>query len=308
MAGRRDGRGTAGKERGLAEALGQAARRYADAHADAEGMVVTPLPDLRMMRVHAPTGVTHALYEPLVCMVLQGAKQVIACGGLHAFAAGQSLIVGVDTPVLGRVTRASRDEPYLALALGLDMGVMREVMGQAPAAAARGDALMVEDTGEAVADCALRLVRLLDRPGAVPVLRPAIVREMHYWLLAGRHGAAIRRLALADGHAGRVARAVAILRAEFARPIPVERLAAAAGMSPSSFHQHFKAVTSLSPLQFQKRLRLLEARRLMLADGLAAGRAAFAVGYESVPQFTRDYGRVFGAPPGRDVAGSRAAA
>jgi transcriptional regulator GlxA family with amidase domain len=125
------------------------------------------------------------------------------------------------------------------------MGVMREVMGQVPTTAetpsGRDDeAVFVEDTGEAVADCALRLVRLLDRLEAAPVLRPSIVKEMHYWLLAGRHGAAIRRLALPDSHAQRVARAVAVLRAEFARPVPVERLAAAAGMSPSSFHQHFK--------------------------------------------------------------------
>jgi len=131
---------------------------------------------------------------------------------------------------------------------------------------------------------------------------------MHYWLLAGQHGAAIRRLALSDSHAQRVARAVAILRAGFTRPIPVERLAAAAGMSPSSFHQHFKAVTSLSPLQFQKQLRLLEARRLMLSDGVNASRAAFQVGYESVPQFTREYARMFGASPRRDASESWTAA
>jgi AraC-like DNA-binding protein len=295
------------------EALKRAAWRYADDHADADGLVATPVEDVRMMRVRAPTGPMRAMYKPVLCLVLQGAKQLMAGEEAHSFVAGQSVIVGVDRPVVGRVTRASREEPYLAVALDLDMGVMREVMGQAPGTAETpsrhdDDALLVEDTGEAVADCALHLVRLLDRLEAVPVLRRSIVKEMHYWLLAGRHGAAIRRLALPDSHAQRVARAVAILRAEFARPVPVERLAAAAGMSPSSFHQHFKAVTSLSPLQFQKQLRLLEARRLMVGDGLSASRAAFEVGYESVPQFTREYGRMFGAPPRRDASQSRVAA
>jgi AraC-like DNA-binding protein len=137
------------------------------------------------------------------------------------------------------------------------------------------------------------------------VLQAQLVREMHYWLLMGRHGPAIRRLGWPDSHARRIGRSVALLRAEFNRPIGVERLAAEAGMSVSSFHQHFRAVTSLTPLQFHKQLRLIEARRLMAAEGLAAGRAAFAVGYESVPHFTRDYGKLFGLPPGRDMRAAR---
>jgi len=151
-------------------------------------------------------------------------------------------------------------------------------------------------------------MRLLDRPAAVPVLQAQLVREMHYWLLSGKHGAAIRRLGGPDSHAQRIARAVAVLRAEFAHPLPVERLAAVAGMSASSFHQHFRAMTSLSPLQFQKQLRLIEARRLMLAEGASASSAAFTVGYESVPQFTREYGRMFGQPPVRDMKAGRSLA
>lgn len=270
-----------------------------------------------MFRMREPSGLMRSMYKPLLCLVLQGAKQVAAGDEVHEFVAGQSLIVSADRPVVGRVVRASPDRPYLALSLDLDMGVMREVVGEigAPVApppaeppAGPRPALLVDETDEAVADCALRLTRLLDRPEAAPVLRPAIVKEMHYWLLAGRHGAAIRRLAIPDGHAERVARAVAILRAEFAQALPVERLAAAAGMSPSSFHQHFKAVTSLSPRQFQKQLRLIEARRLMTSLGLGASSTAFAVGYESVPQFTREYGRMFGAPPRRDASRGRTAA
>lgn len=296
----------------MTEALKRAVWRYADAHADAAGAVATPIRGLHMKRVHAPTPIERAIYKPVLCFILQGAKQVAAGDEVREFAAGQSLIVGVDHPMVTHIVLASRDEPYLALALELDMGVMREMMGEIAAtpepAPGRDPPLFADDTDEVVTDCATRLVRLLDRPEAVPVLRPSIVKEMHYWLLAGRHGAAIRRLAHPSGRTQRIARAVAILRADFARPLPVERLAAAAGMSRSSFNQHFKAVTSLSPRQFQKQLRLLEARRLMLSEGLAASRAAFEVGYESVSQFTREYGRMFGAPPRRDTGEGRTAA
>jgi len=162
-----------------------------------------------------------------------------------------------------------------------------------------------EQTDTEVIDAALRLMRLIERPASVPVLRTQLVREMHYWLLTGRHGAAIRRLGWPDGSVQRVARAVAVLRAEFAQPLRVERLAAVAGMSPSSFHQHFRTVTSLSPLQFQKQLRLIEARRLMLSVGMTSSSAAFAVGYQSVSQFTREYGRMFGSPPVRETRAAR---
>lgn len=296
------------------ETLAAAVRRHADAHADPDGVAATPIPGLVLMRVPGPTGLAKALYRPVLCLVLQGAKEVTAGVAVHRFAAGRSLIVGADIPVSSRVVEASRAAPYLALALALDLGVMRDVMAELAAAAppppssGRDPAILVDDTDAAVADCASRLVRLLDRPAAVPVLRAPIVTEMHYWLLAGRHGAAMRRLALPDGPAARVARAVALLRAGFAGHLPVERLAAAAGMSPSSFHQHFKAVTTLSPLQFQKHLRLLEARRLMLNEGHGATRAAFAVGYESASHFTRDYARMFGTAPSRDAGEGRAAA
>jgi AraC-like DNA-binding protein len=166
----------------------------------------------------------------------------------------------------------------------------------------------VDSTDADVADAALRLIRLLDRPAAAPVLRAQLVREAHYWLLTGRHGAAIRRLGFPNGHIQQVARAVALLRAEYASPLPVARLAEVAGMSPSSFHEHFRTVTSLSPRQFQKQLRLIEARRLMLAEGASSSSAAFRVGYESVQQFTREYARAFGLPPARDIEATKRAA
>lgn len=294
------------------EALKQAVRRYADAHANPYGLAVTPIPGFTLLRHYGPTGITHLIYRPLVCLVLQGAKEVMAAERMMQFGAGQSLLVNVDLPAISRVIRANPAEPYLALALELDMGVMRslmEEMAAQPPTPPRSEApLFVEETEAVMLDCAGRLLRLLDRPEAAPVLRQGLIREMHYWLLAGALGGTIRRLAPADGHAQRIARAVARLRQDFARPLRVETLAETAGMSASAFHLHFKSVTSISPLQFQKQLRLLEARRLMLAEGEAPSQAAFAVGYESVQHFTRDYGRMFGRPPKRDVMESRAAA
>ncbi|MET0877022.1 MAG: AraC family transcriptional regulator [Tardiphaga sp.] len=290
----------------MTEPLLDAVRRYVAAHADRAGVAQTPVPGLTTIRSTAPSGLVHAISQPLVCLVLQGSKQVAMGTESFQFNAGDSLLITADVPTVSQITRASADVPYLSLVLDLDPALIAELALQMGAASAtEGSALRMEPTDQEVADAALRLMRLLDRPEALPVLHAQRVRELHYWLLAGRHGPAIRRLGWPDGHAQRIARAVAVLRAEFTRPLPVERLAAAAGMSPSSFHQHFRAVTSLSPLQFQKQLRLIEARRLMMAEGATASSAAFAVGYESVSQFTREYGRMFGLPPGRDTEATK---
>lgn len=283
-----------------------AVARHGQRHADENGLALTPIPGLMTVRATAPSGLLHAISRPLVCLVVQGRKHVTMGMQGFAFGAGDSLLITADVPTVSQIIQASHAAPYLSLVLELDPGVIAELTAQmkAPPAGTSGP-VRVDPTDAEVADAALRLMRLLDRPAAVPVLQAQLIREVHYWLLAGRHGAAIRRLGWPDGHARRVARAVAVLRAEFARPVPVERLAAEAGMSVSAFHQHFRAVTSLSPLQFQKQLRLIEARRLMAGEGLSASSAAFAVGYESVPQFTREYGRQFGLPPARDMKVAR---
>lgn len=288
------------------DSLLDAVRRHALAHADANGIAPTPIPGLTTVRATAPSGLVYAISRPLACLVVQGAKQVTLGTRAFPFSAGDSLLITADVPTVSQITRASSGAPYLSLVLELDPAVIAELVAEMKAAPV-GDVapVRVEPTDAEVADAALRLMRLLDRPASVPVLQAQLVREKHYWLLAGRHGPAIRRLGWPDSHAQRVGKAVAVLRAEFARPLRVEHLAGVAGMSPSSFHQHFRSVTSLSPLQFQKQLRLIEARRLMQAEGLAASRAAFEVGYESVPQFTREYGRLFGLPPVRDARAAR---
>ncbi|MGJ4915302.1 AraC family transcriptional regulator N-terminal domain-containing protein [Bradyrhizobium oligotrophicum] len=284
-----------------------AVSRYAAVHADTAGIARTPIPGLTTVRATAPSELVYAISRPLVCQVVQGSKQVtMGLQGL-TFSAGDSLIITADVPTVSQITRASRAAPYLSLVLELDSALIAELILQMDGTTATdGLAVRVEPTDAEVTDAALRLMRLLDRPAGLQVLQAQLLREMHYWLLAGRHGAAIRRLGGPDSHAQRIARAVALLRAEFTHTLPVERLAAVAGMSLSAFHQHFRRHTSLSPLQFHKQLRLIEARRLMLAEGISASSAAFAVGYESVPQFTREYRRLFGRPPVQDIKAAQA--
>jgi AraC-like DNA-binding protein len=290
----------------MTDTLLKAVRRYAETYADPAGVARTPIPGLTTIRATAPSGLDYAISRPLVCLVLQGTKHVTMGNRAFTFRAGDSLLITADVPTVSRITRASNAVPYFSLVLDLDPAVIADLAVEMKAVPiAEGAPVHHEPTDAEVTDAALRLMRLIERPASLPVLRAQLVREMHYWLLAGRHGAAIRRLGWPDGHVQRVARAVAVLRAEFAQPLRVARLAAVAGMSPSSFHQHFRTVTSLSPLQFQKQLRLIEARRLMLSDGVTASSAAFAVGYQSVSQFTREYGRMFGLPPVRETKTAR---
>jgi AraC-like DNA-binding protein len=282
----------------MAHTLLEAVRRYAEAHADANGVAQTPIPGLTLIRQTAPTALQYAINKPLVAMVLQGSKRVTMGSSTFDFGAGESLLITADVPTVSQITRANVSVPYFSLAVDLDPAEIESLvvdMGAVPVTA--DTPVRVDPTEAEVADAALRLMRLLDRPGSLPVLQTQLIRELHFWLLSGRHGGAIRSLG--------VSRAVALVRENFARPLRVEQLAEAAGMSVSSFHEHFRAVTSLTPLQFQKQLRLIEARRMMLADGEMISNAAYAVGYESVTQFTREYGRMFGLPPARDMKAAK---
>ncbi len=290
----------------MTETLLSAVRRHAAVHADASGIAPTPIPGLSVVRATMPSALQFAINRPLVALVLQGGKRVTIGPETIDFGAGASLLISADVPTVSQITEASPAMPYFSLVLELDLGLVETLaVEMAAVPSPPGPAVRVEPTDAEVADAALRLMHLLERPAALPVLGPQLLREMHYWLLAGRHGGAMRSLGVKDSHAERISRAIAVLRAEFAAPIRVERLADVAGLSPSAFHQHFKAITSLSPLQFQKQLRLIEARRLMLSEGLSASLAAYEVGYESVQQFTREYARLFGQPPGRDIKASR---
>lgn len=283
-----------------------AARRHADLHADSAGVAPTPFPGLVILRQATPTPLQHAINNPLVAMVLQGSKRVTMGSNTFDFGAGESLLITAEVPTVSQITGATPGRPYYSLVLELDPAVIEGLvveMGTVPFAS--GAPVRVEPTEAEVADAALRLLRLLERPSSLPILRDALLRELHFWLLSGRHGGAIRALGIADSHAQRVARAIALIRSGYAKPLRMERLAEAASMSLSTFHAHFRSVTTLTPLQYQKQLRLMEARRSMLAEGTLIANAAYAVGYESVPQFTREYGRMFGMPPARDIREAR---
>ena len=290
----------------MAETLLAAVRRFADAHADRSGIGATPIAGLTTIRADRPGELQYAISRPLVALVVQGAKRVMTGRQTLDLDAGDAMVIAADVPTVSQITRADLGMPYYALvfdlvpaqieALALEMDI---------AGGGHGPPIRIDRTEREVADAACRLMRLVDRPAAAAVLQAQLIREMHYWLLAGQHGPTIRNLGIAGGPTQRVARAVAVIRSDYAQTLRAERLAEVAGMSPSAFHQHFRAVTSLSPLQFQKQLRLIEARRMMLSEAASASTAAYAVGYESVPQFTREYRRMFGAPPVRDIRVAR---
>lgn len=276
-------------------------RRYADAHADPNGAAPTPVPGLSVVRALHPGALQVAVQRPLVAMPLQGRKRVTTARESFDYGVGETLVIAADVPTTSTVTEASVAAPYYALIVELDPVMLRDVAAAVGGGSGDLRTVRVQPIEADVADAAYRLARLLDQPEALAALGIGLLRELHYWLLRGAHGPALRALAAVDSHAARIGRAVDLLRRGFAQTIRVAELAAAARMSEPTFHQHFRAITTLSPLQFQKQLRLIEARRLMLAEGRSIAQAAYSVGYASVPQFTRDYGRLFNAPPGRDM-------
>ena len=282
--------------------LAKALLRYTDSH-PGESPFMTPI--LAILRSDHPKPPSHMISRPAVCIVAQGAKWATFGDQRLEYREGQALVVGVETPSIGRVVEASPGKPCLVLAFELDLAIMRSVaegLDNPPRASGKpGRGVFVSDFQGPLADCALRLVRLLDTPKAIPTLYPLIMREICYWLLIGPHGGEVARIALANSPSQRVISAMHSLRSRFRETVRMDDLAQIARMSTSAFHRQFKALTSLTPLQYQKQLRLLEARRLMVSRALNVEAAAFEVGYESPSQFNREYARMFGAPPKRDL-------
>ncbi len=290
------------------EQLAEALLRYTDGQSG-QSPFATPIETMIVMRSDHPKPPAHMISQPSMCIVAQGAKWGAFGDSRLEYRAGQALVIGVETPSVGRVFEASPGEPCLVLAFGLDLAIMRGVADELdPPPMASGEAgrgVFVTDFRGPLADCALRLVRLLETPKAIPTLYPVIMREICYWLLTGPHGGDVARMTLAGSPSQRVIGAMHSLRSRFRETIRIEDLAAIAAMSPSAFHRQFKALTSSTPLQYQKQLRLLEARRLMISNAVNVEAAAFQVGYESPSQFSREYARMFGAPPKRDAAQMR---
>ena len=278
---------------------------FAAGHEPTVEPIPTGIAGLTAMVQTAPTMLVPTVYNPVFCLVLQGAKQVQFEGRAMTFARMESLIVGLDVLTAARVIRAGRAEPYVALALRLGTGLLHELaeaVGEDELRAEQASAVATGEADQAVLDAMARLFALHAKPTAARVLEPLIVKEIHYLLLAARHGAMLRKLTRADSHASRIARAIAVIRRDFNAPLRTADLARVAGMSVSAFHEHFRAVTATTPLQFQKQLRLMEARRLLMGGGNSVSATAFEVGYESPTQFSREYSRMFGAPPSRTQA------
>lgn len=288
----------------LAELGGLIAR-----HADGDGMHPAAISGLQCIQLSSPNSELPHVYNPCVCVIVQGEKQVLLDEEIYRYAPSQFLAVSVDLPLLGQVLVASREAPYLCLAIDLDPRTIADLLAQLPDAGwsrsetARG--LLVGDLDDAMIESVVRLARLLDAPHDIPVLGPLALREFHYRLLRSPYGAGLAQMAIAGSHTHKVGQVIRRMRAQYAEPIRVEELASQANMSPSSFHRHFKAVTAMSPVQYQKQLRLTEARGLLLGGGTDAASAAYRVGYQSVSQFSREYARLFGAPPMRDVESLR---
>jgi AraC-like DNA-binding protein len=282
-------------------------------HTPGNGLHDTAVPGLHLYRSPTTAEPIHTVYRPSFCLVAQGSKTLSVGQRELRYGPAQFVLVAVNTPVAVHLLEASPEYPHLALHVDLDLSTVaglipperRDDRAQA-AAAASGAGVRVATMDERLHDVVLRLVRLLDHSADIPVLAPLVERELSYLLLNGPDGAALRAMALTTGPSSRIARAVERLERGYREPLRVEQLAREAHMSVSTFHHHFKAVTAISPLQFQKRLRLYEARRLLIAHETDVTGASTAVGYSSLSQFSREYRTMFGSSPSKDLALLRA--
>jgi AraC-like DNA-binding protein len=283
------------------------------ARAVREDGTVEPLEGLHLARASSPTGPVHGVSTPSFCVIAQGRKEILLGDDRYRYDPAHYLITTAALPVSGRILEASEERPYLSLRLDLDPALVGSVMVEAGHPAPRGHAAVravdVSPLDAGLLDAVLRLLRLLDSPAEeARFLRPLVTREIVFRLLMGEQGGRLHHTAGLGGHGHRIGGAIERLRDDFDRPLRVEDVAREVGMSVSSFHHHFRAVTAMSPLQFQKQLRLQEARRLLLGEDLDVAGAGRRVGYGDVSQFTREYKRLFGAPPARDVVRLREAA
>ena len=284
------------------------ARRIA-AHVGSDEHRATDIPGLTLHRRTAPTAPCSATYEPGVTVIAQGRKRVDLGRATFLYGESRYLLTSVDLPIVSQIVEASEETPCLAMSLKLEMPVIRELLSREDVQRVEvppGTPAMAtgELTGEFLAACC-RLMDLLESPQDIPFLGSLIQREIIYRVLQGPEGGRLRAIATLGDQSHRTAKAIAWIKANYAKPLRVESLAKIAGMGESTLHSHFRALTSMSPLQYQKQLRLQAARGRMLVDGLDAASAAFEVGYESPSQFNREYSRLFGHPPMRDIRSLR---
>jgi AraC-like DNA-binding protein len=276
-----------------------------------DGIHSTAIAQLELMRESAAPTALCSVYEPTLCIILQGRKETLLGKESYHYGAAQYIVVTVDLPLSGNIVVATPDQPYLCFKLSLDATQLWDIIALLQRSSDKQErsvrGLFVSDASASLIDCATRLTRLLDTPEDIPFLAPMMIREIYYRLLMGEQSNAVWQIATSGSHMQRIADVIKQIKAEFTKTLRMDDLAEQASMSSASFHRHFKAVTSMSPLQYQKQLRLLEARRLMLAENADATYAAYQVGYESPSQFSREYSRMFGTPPKKDVERLRVA-
>ncbi|MEO0352450.1 MAG: AraC family transcriptional regulator [Cyanobacteria bacterium P01_A01_bin.15] len=276
-----------------------------------DGIHQSAIAPMVLQRASSVSTTIHDVFNPFFAILVQGKKKVLLGDEVYPYSAAQCLVASVDLPLSAFVTEATPEKPYLGLKVTIDPGQIFDLaihtgpIKRQQENAVRG--LFVGTIDRPLLDCTLRLTKLLDTPQDIEILAPLIIRELYYRLLISDQGTAVRQIATSGSNFQRIAKVIEWLKADLARPMQVETLARQAEMSVSSLHHHFKSMTSMSPLQYQKQLRLLEARRLMLAEHCNASNAAYQVGYESPSQFSREYSRMFGAPPIRDVEHLRTA-
>jgi AraC-like DNA-binding protein len=275
------------------------------ARAICEDGTVEPLKGLHLRRSSSPTECVHGVSDLSFCVIAQGSKEILLGNHRYQYDPAHYLLATVELPIASQIIEASRERPFLSLRLELDPTLVSSVMVEAGHLSSHShanvSAINVSPLDAGLLDAAVRLVRLIDAPSEARFLMPLITREIVYRLLRGEQGDRLRHIVVLGGNTYRITRAIEWLRKDFDQPLRIENMAQELGMSVSGFHHHFKAVTAMSPLQFQKRLRLQEARRLMLGEHLDVASTAYRVGYDDASQFNREYKRLFGLPPMRDV-------
>lgn len=289
----------------------QTVLKYFDKNGSEAEPCLTNVPNLAVLSNRKPTRLDVTLYHPLICLILQGRKETYMGDRKLSFGQGESLIVSHDLPVMAQVTEASQTTPYIAIAMSIDLQTIRSLYDQIDDLDSLQSHFCAMDTAKAdteLVSAFSRLFELVDNPLEAKVMVPLVQREIHFRVLLAKNGGMLRQLLMRDSHASRIGKALDRIRQDFAAPLSVSELADIVGMSTSSFHEHFKAVTSSTPLQYQKDLRLLQARRLMQQGDCTVSSAAFAVGYESPTQFSREYSRKFGVAPRNDRANLQIAA
>jgi AraC-like DNA-binding protein len=268
-----------------------------------EGLTPTAMPNVGLYKVSRCIDLLPETYRPIVSLVLQGEKQLLIGDEVLTYHAGHTFTAALDLPVMAKITKASTDRPYLAISLAVEARIVADLTAKMPDAGSEANrrAFAIDPADHDVLDAWRRMLGLIDRPQDVQIMAPLLEQEIVYRLLRGPQGAILKQVASADARVVPIRKALALIGENYTRSFQVEEIARSVGMSSSAFHRRFKAATGMAPLQYQKTLRLYEARRLLLTEPTSASAAAFAVGYQSMSQFSREYRRLFGIPPKREA-------